>query len=738
MPVRRVLFVVVVSALVALVCAQLSVRGRELRVSAATTRVLVDLPRPAVPDLRSTASDFGSLTTRAELLGNLMSSDPVLRHIGRRAKLPPDQIAAIPVVTSEVDRVFREAGSEERAGRLLLAEKPYRLEVQAKPTLPVLDMYAQAPTTPEAERLANGAVTGLRDYLRGLARRQGFEPGAGVRLKQLGPARGGVISSRGGPKVAALTFLVAFALTACLLMLLMQLRRGPPGAPAFATEEGFDPPAAGVAVLGRPASPRGATLSPAAAIPGQPSLPLSPPAFGAPGAGALEGLRVPIERLRGIATHGGDWPNTTRVLPWMIAGFIAVLWLVPFDAIELNASMPVDMKLDRLLLPFLVVMWVLAFAVGGAARPRLRFTWVHAGVGLFVTVACLSVVFNAADLNRTLELDQSLKALPLLLAYLTLFLIVASSVRRTEVRPFLKYTLVLAVICAVGTIWEYRFQFNFFYELSDKLLPGFFNVGAAESSGVDSLGRRVIRGPAGHPLETVAMLAMALPIALAYAVHANDRRGRMLYGVAAGLLMAAMLTTDRKSALLVPLSVVLVVAYFRRRELLRLAPLAVPMLIVIQFVSPGALATVAHQFKPDSLGANTVSDRAADYDAVRPDLWTHFAFGRGWGSYQPPTHRVLDSEILARVVETGVVGLAAYALMMLCVVAAARAMIRKRHPTWAPIALAGAGAAVAFLVVSTLFDAMAFPHAPYIFLTSAAMLAAVLRPSEPEPGADPA
>ena len=91
----------------------------------------------------------------------------------------------------------------------------------------------------------------------------------------------------------------------------------------------------------------------------------------------------------------------------------------------------------------------------------------------------------------------------------------ASVIRESEVRPFLTYTLVLAGICAAGTIWEYRFHYNVFYEWSDKLLPGFFTVGEAESSGVDEIGRRLVaRAGARSALEAVAMLAMALPIAL--------------------------------------------------------------------------------------------------------------------------------------------------------------------------------------------------------------------------------
>ena len=139
----------------------------------------------------------------------------------------------------------------------------------------------------------------------------------------------------------------------------------------------------------------------------------------------------------------------------------------------------------------------------------------------------------------------------------------------------------------------------------------------------------MVRGPAALPLEAVAMLSMALPIALVGLMHSTSWRSRLLYGLAACLLLAAVFATYRKSALLAPISVVGTVAYFRRRELLRLAPLAFVLIIVIHIAAPGALGKTTTQFDPTRLGVTTVSDRAADYDAVRPDLWTHLLFGRG-------------------------------------------------------------------------------------------------------------
>jgi hypothetical protein len=60
----------------------------------------------------------------------------------------------------------------------------------------------------------------------------------------------------------------------------------------------------------------------------------------------------------------------------------------------------------------------------------------------------------------------------------------------------------------------------------------------------------------------------------------------------------------------------------------------------------------------------------------------------------------------------------------------ARATIRSRDPVRSPVALAVAAAAVGFLVLSTLFDIMSFPHVPYIFLYLAGLLAVVVRPPD--------
>ena len=58
-----------------------------------------------------------------------------------------------------------------------------------------------------------------------------------------------------------------------------------------------------------------------------------------------------------------------------------MVWLVPFNVIQLSTSLPIDLKFDRLYLPFVVALWALMVAIGGPTAPRLRMTWIHGAIG---------------------------------------------------------------------------------------------------------------------------------------------------------------------------------------------------------------------------------------------------------------------------------------------------------------------------------------------------------------------
>jgi len=367
---------------------------------------------------------------------------------------------------------------------------------------------------------------------------------------------------------------------------------------------------------------------------------------------------------------------------------------------------------------------------GGVIGCEFASVWRSFGAEVTILEALPRLV-ALEDEASSKALERAFKKLPLLVAYVSLFVVAASTVRRGEVRAFMNFILALSVICALGMLFEFRFHQNPFYNLSDKLLPGIFTVVRFDATLIDDIGRSKLCGPTAVPLEAVAMLSMALPIAIVGLIHSQRWRPRLWYALAAGLLLAAIIATDRKSALLAPLSVILTIAYFRRGQLLKLAPLGLVLVMFVHVLAPGSLGHTTDQFDPSRLGVATVSDRTADYDAVRPDIWTHLIFGRGWGTYDHVTYRILDSELLHRVIEMGVLGLLVFIAMPVAVVLSARATIAARDPRWSPLALIGAAAAVSFLVVSMLFDVLSFPHPTYVFMLMAGLMTVVLAKQPP-------
>ena len=480
-----------------------------------------------------------------------MASEVVVEYIGRRAHVPPQQIAAVAPVGMEVVDALTEPGSEARARELLLAGKPYRLEIQSSQDSPVVDIYAQAPTPAQAERLADAAISGARDYLRHVAASTTLDPAkTGVDPAQSDPDRPAGRASRDGAEPAREhrgggTDVPRRLRPRVRRSVLVSPRAAAPSGPRGATS----PTRRSAGSVAAP--PRRATVTAAVArASGALSWPV--PVIEPGGVVSLRPAYRALTAPR-TAVGDGDWPRTNRVLPWMLAGFMAVLWLVPFDSIKLDVPSPIDLQLDRLVLPVVVGTWALALLLGGRGAPRLRLSWIHAAVGGFVVVAFLSVIADAGSLNRSLEFDTALKKLPLLLSYPAMFLMFASVVRREEVAAFLKLMLALAVLCALGMVWEDQSSHNLFFELSDKLLPGVFHVGAGDA-GWDTMGRRFVHGPTAHPLVAAGMLSMAFPIAVLGMIHERETRRRILYALAGVVLVVGVLSTQRKTGLIAPVT----------------------------------------------------------------------------------------------------------------------------------------------------------------------------------------
>ena len=201
---------------------------------------------------------------------------------------------------------------------------------------------------------------------------------------------------------------------------------------------------------------------------------------------------------------------------------------------------------------------------------------------------------------------------------------------------------------------------------------------------------------------------------------------RIGYGLLIALLLAAALSTGRKTAVILPVVAAGTLLIARPRLLLTQWPLILTLLVVIKIAAPDAISGIRYQFSTASSQGTTL-DRTSDYSAVWPDIKSHLAFGRGFGSYDPGGHRVLDNQMLLMTVEVGVLGVLAYMALIICAGLGVRRALRGRDPPVADIARSLIAAAALFFVSNFLYDAFTFRQAPYAFLLVAALGVALMR-----------
>jgi polysaccharide biosynthesis protein PslJ len=415
-----------------------------------------------------------------------------------------------------------------------------------------------------------------------------------------------------------------------------------------------------------------------------------------------------------------DWPHTKRVMPWLVAGFLGMVWLIPFDAIEITSiSAPVDLKLDRIVIFVVALFWLAALGAGPRFAPRFRRSPMNWAVFAFLLVAVAGVAANQSTLVIQTEVGLAIKKLALLFSFAALFFLVTSTVRPTEVPRYLLLMLVLACITAVGVIVEYRTKFNVFYYVSAKVFPAPFYVNPKPPD--LPFARRSITGPTLHGIAVATLFGMLLPFAIVGALR-NHGRPRWAYvGVVAILLIGA-LGTQRKAGLVVPAAAVLTLLFYRPRLMIRLVPAGLVVIAAVFLLAHGAAVGVKAQFVGANLDNASTTGRTSDYDATRPDIFKYPLLGRGEGTYDPFKYRFLDNEYLHRIIEMGFLGLAAYLGLILTAAFTGHGVVRRLGPIRGSPGMAAVAACGAFAACSAVFDAMSYPQPMYVFMCIAGLM----------------
>jgi hypothetical protein len=192
----------------------------------AATHVLVDTPDSIMTDLRQDTYSITGLTNRAVVLGNVIASTSVEAKIAQRANVPAGLLRIEAPLTPQQAALPVDSQNARHVSDIVKTNRQYRIQINANPTVPMLDIYAQTPTAASAAALANAAVDELKAYLAGLATTQNTPANEKIRLVQLGRATGVVINPGVQIQVALLAFILTFLASCATVIFVARVRAG--------------------------------------------------------------------------------------------------------------------------------------------------------------------------------------------------------------------------------------------------------------------------------------------------------------------------------------------------------------------------------------------------------------------------------------------------------------------------------------------------------------------------------
>jgi hypothetical protein len=142
-----------------------------------------------------------------------MSSPAVVDGIAKRLQVPASLIRMEAPATNQFPQSINSANNVRKTSDLFSSNDQYRVDVQANPTVPILNISTEASTTARARRLADATVTSLKAYLRANG---GTPDGRKTPLviTQLGKAQGGAVT--GGVHLEVFLLVLLIALAVCL------------------------------------------------------------------------------------------------------------------------------------------------------------------------------------------------------------------------------------------------------------------------------------------------------------------------------------------------------------------------------------------------------------------------------------------------------------------------------------------------------------------------------------------
>jgi hypothetical protein len=443
--------------------------------------------------------------------------------------------------------------------------------------------------------------------------------------------------------------------------------------------------------------------------------------------GAVTGLLVILAGRRTLLA----WPTLLGLV-------IAVILFVPARRYSLAGGLPAELEPYRALVLLVLVVWALALLAD--QKTRFRGTNLELPVLLVLGAIGCSLVVNV---GRVASMpDTVLKGLVLFLAFFFVMYFIPSAVNHRRALDGLVMLMVAGgTVIALCAVVEWRTGFNAFNNL-ERVIPLLEFSESASLATLERGDRPRAYASAQHAIALGAALAVIMPLAL----YLYRRTGRFGWMAAAAIMTLGAMATGSRTAIVMLATTLIVFLVVKRRQTLRMLPLLLPLVLVVQIAMPGSLGTFRAIFFPEEGlvaeehgdAGQTGSGRLADLGPSLQEWGQSPLFGQGFGtrltSASDPTVNalILDNQWLGSLVEIGALGFVALMWLLVRAIRQLGRLARDNDEPEGWLFAALCAAITAYAVGMFTYDAFSFTQVTFLLFIMLGLSAAARRLSGEE------
>ncbi len=275
-------------------------------------------------------------------------------------------------------------------------------------------------------------------------------------------------------------------------------------------------------------------------------------------------------------------------------------------------------------------------------------------------------------------------------------------------------------------------QYMLFFDITTYLeIPGLQSKGWVPDFEIRGSGVRVASTTA-HYIEFSAVLVMALPFALHFALHSQTRPQRQAHGIAALVILAAIPTTLSRTGFAATVIVAAVLAVtWSWRTRFNIAVAGAGLVALMLVAKPNLVDTVWELF------AKAEADPSITARTKRYDMVSHYFsqapwLGRGTGTWVSPQYQYLDNQWLSFALTNGVFGVVVLAAVHLgAITLAGLAWRRSTNPADRHMCAALVSTQLVAIFAGATFDSLSFSTFAVVIAVVTGAAGAVWRLTHP-------